>query len=268
MNRPALLGTALAAIFVCGTAWTQPLPDTPAMANGTANHAAGTSTGAPSVPAELRVAPVDLGGAGHFVILSKTGITNVPTSEVVGSVGTSPITGAADHLTCAEVNGMIYSVDAAGPGPCSLKAPARLTSAVDDMQTAYTNAAGRRPDITQLEGGYIGGLTLAPGVYKWTTNVTISKDLVLEGGSHSVWIFQISQNLILDDGTAVVLRGLAQAQNVYWQVAGRVNMGTTSHFEGIVLAKTLIAMKTGASVNGRLLAQTAVTLEMNRVRTP
>jgi hypothetical protein len=247
LNR--LPQSALAALLLCGVASAADAPDG-------------------AVAAFSSPAPINLGGAGHFVILSKSGITDVPTSSVVGNIGTSPITGGADHLSCTEVTGTVYSVDAAGPAPCSIKAPATLTNAIEDMQTAYTNAAGRRPDVSELGGGAIGGLILAPGVYKWTTNVTISKNVELAGGSHAVWIFQISKNLILGNGMAVVLRGFAQSQNVYWQVAGRVEMGTTSHFEGVVLSKTAIAMKTGASVNGRLLAQTAVTLQMNRIVTP
>jgi cytoskeletal protein CcmA (bactofilin family) len=61
------------------------------------------------------------------------------------------------------------------------------------------------------------------------------------------------------------LRGHAAARNVIWQVAGKVSLGTTSHFEGTILAKTLIAMKTGASIDGRLYSQTAVTLQMNSI---
>jgi hypothetical protein len=219
-------------------------------------------------PASGLTAPVNLGEAEHFVILSKSGITNVPASDVTGNVGTSPITGAADHLTCAEVTGKVYSVDDAGPPPCNLKSPAKLTTAIGDMQTAYTDAAGRSATITELGAGNIGGLTLAPGVYSWSTSVTIPTNVALKGGSHAVWIFQISKNLIVSSGKAVLLQRHARAQNVFWQVAGKVVLGTTSHMEGNVLSKTLISMKTGATINGRLLAQTAVTLQMNGVTTP
>ena len=221
-------------------------------------HAAGAA-------APVFTAAVNLGGAGHFVILSKSGITDVPGSDVTGNVGTSPITGAADHLTCAEVTGKIYSVDAAGPAPCSIKSPARLTTAIGDMQTAYTDAAGRSATITELGAGNIGGLTLAPGVYSWSSNVTIPSNVALKGSRNDVWIFQISKNLLVSSGEAVILRGQARARNVVWQVAGKVSLGTTSHFEGTILAKTLIALKTGASINGRLYSQTAVTLQMNSV---
>ena len=107
--------------------------------------------------------PVVLGTAGDFVILTKAGITDVPASKVTGDVGTSPITGAADLLTCTEVTGIIYSVNAAGPNPCRVVYAARLTTAVLDMQTAYTDAAGRpTPDFTELGRGNIGGMTLWP----------------------------------------------------------------------------------------------------------
>jgi hypothetical protein len=215
--------------------------------------------------AEAPTAVVDLGGARYFVILSKSGITDVPGSDVTGNVGTGPITGAADHLTCAEVTGKILSVDAAGPAPCSIKSPTRLTAAIGDMQTAYTDAAGRSATITELGAGNIGGLTLAPGVYSWSSNVIIPSNVALKGGRNDVWIFQISKNLSLSSGMAVMLRGHARPRNVIWQVAGKVTLGTTSHFEGTILAKTLIAMKTGASIDGRLYSQTAVTLQMNSV---
>ena len=214
-------------------------------------------------------APVNLRSAGDFVILTKAGITDVPTSAVTGDVGTSPITGAADLLKCTEVTGMVVSANAAGPLPCSMKNPTRLTAAVLDMQTAYTDAAGRsNPDFTELQRGDIGGMTLAPGLYKWGTSVNLHTDVTLSGSENDVWIFQIAGNLIQSNGVTVHLKGGAQAKNVVWQVAGLVTLGTTSHFEGIVLSKTLIAVQTHASVNGRLFSQTAVTLQMNKVTQP
>jgi ice-binding like protein len=268
MNRRLIAESAIALLFACGAASAQTLTNTPDLLTPPSTTSAGANISLAPGPTVLTIPPVDLGGAGRFVILSKSGITNVPYSVVTGNVGTSPITGAADHLTCREVAGAIYSVNAAGPAPCSIKDSSLLTNAVEDMQTAYTDAAGRRARITELAGGNIGGLTLGPGVYRWSTSVTIPSDVALYGGSHSVWIFQIAKNLSIDDGKSVILQGFAQARNVFWQVAGKVTLGTTSHFEGIVLSKTLIAMKTGAVIRGRLLAQTAVTLEMNRVIVP
>ncbi len=215
-------------------------------------------------------APVSLGAARTFAILSKSGITNVYASVINGDVGTSPITGAAIGLTCGEVKtGKVYSVNAAGPLPCTVINPTLLTLSVGDMERAYNDAAGRKsPNFTELGAGQIGGLTLAPGLYKWGTGVLISKDVTLSGGPNDVWIFQIAGTTTQANGTRVTLTGGALAKNIFWQSAGAVSIGTTAHFEGVLLAKSLIAVKTGASANGRLLAQTAVTLQMNAVTQP
>jgi hypothetical protein len=215
-------------------------------------------------------APVSLGTAASFAILTKSGITDVFPSAINGNVGASPITGAAIHLTCAEMlTGTIYTVDAAGPLPCRVTAPTLLTKAVGDMQIAYNNAAGRKtPNFTDLKGGKIGGLTLVPGLYKWHTGVLISTNVTLSGGPTAVWIFQIAGTLTQASATRVILKGGALPKNVFWQTSGAVAIGTTAHFNGVILAKTMIAMKTGASANGRLLAQTAVTLQKNAVKRP
>ena len=214
-------------------------------------------------------AAVNLGTAGTFAILSKAGVTNVPTSVVNGNVGVSPISGTAIGLTCAEVTGTIYSVDAAGPLPCRVTNATLLTAAVSDMETAYTDAAGRTlPDFTELGAGEIGGLTLVPGLYKWGTSVSISTDVTLSGGANDVWIFQIAGGLTQASATRVILTGGALAKNIFWQVADSVTIGTTAHFEGVVLGKTLIAANTGATANSRLLAQTEVTLDHNTVTQP
>jgi hypothetical protein len=212
---------------------------------------------------------VNLGMSGNFVILSKSGITDVPPSVITGDVGSSPITGAAILLTCTEVTGRIYSVDAAGPLPCRLTNASKLTTAVSSMQTAYTDAAGRKnPDFVNLGAGKIGGLTLTPGLYKWTTDLLIPTDVTINGSSKDVWIFQVAGTLDMSSAMKITLTGGALAQNIFWQVAGAVTLGTTSHFEGIILGQTGINLLTGASINGMLLAQTAVTLQTNTVTQP
>ncbi|MCI5116020.1 MAG: DUF3494 domain-containing protein [Candidatus Electrothrix sp. AW2] len=213
--------------------------------------------------------PVQLGTAGTFAILSKTGITNVYQSKIVGNVGTSPITGTSLLLTCEEVTGKVYTVDAADNLPCATVDATSLTSAVGDMGLAYNNAAGRvSPDFTEMGAGEIGGLTLAPGLYSWSSDLKISTDVTLAGGPNDVWIFQVAGKLNQSNSTRVTLTGGALAKNIIWQVAGSVTLGTNAHFAGIVLGKTLIAVNTGTSVTGRLLAQTAVTLQQNAITAP
>jgi len=215
------------------------------------------------------LAGVNLGVAGDFAILSKSGITDVFKSAITGDIGSSPITGAAILVSCAEVTGTIYSVDAAGPLPCRVTNASMLTTAVSDMEAAYTDAAGRaNPDFSELGAGNIGGKTLTPGLYKWTSAVIIPTDVTISGGTDDVWIFQVAGLLTMSSAVKITLSGGAQAKNIFWQTAGDVTFGTTSHFEGIILGQTGINLQTGASINGRMLAQTAVTLQMNTVTQP
>lgn len=220
---------------------------------------------------------VSLGSAGGYAILAKTGITNTGTSAIVGDIGVSPIdytaivgfalTPAVPSISTVSatsdlVSGAVYASDYAEPTPTN------LTAAVGDMELAYTAAAGRAAGTTELGEGEIGGLTLAPGVYKWGTGVGITTDVTLSGSSSDVWVFQIAQNLTVASAAEVILAGGAQPKNIFWQVAGAVTLGTTAHLEGIVLSQTAITLGTGASVDGRLLAQTAVTLDTNAVVEP
>jgi len=230
---------------------------------------------APSVvdPAALPVAsiqlPVDLGAAGPFAVLAKSGITDVYASTITGDVGASPITGAAIGLECTEVTGTIYAVDAAGPLPCAVTDATGLTAAVGAEEAAYTDAAGRTtPDFVDLGAGEIGGLTLTPGLYKWNTGLSISTDVTISGSPTDVFIFQIAGTFTQASAKNVILSGGVQAKNIFWASAGAVTIGTTAHFEGTILAATMIALNTGASINGSLLAQTAVTLQQNVVTLP
>jgi len=145
-----------------------------------------------------------------------------------------------------------------------------LTTAVSDMELAYTDAAGRTsPDFTELGAGNISGLTLVPGLYKWGTGVSIDNTgVTLTGGANDVWIFQIAQDLTVANGAIVTLSGNAQAKNVFWQVAGQATLGTTANFKGTILSQTLISLNTNAVLNGRALAQTEVTLNQNTVTKP
>jgi Ice-binding-like len=223
--------------------------------------------------------PVPLGMAENFVILTQAGITDVPvpTSTITGNVGTSPITGAQITGTgwCTPaVAGLVYTVDATGPA-CRTIDAALLTTAINNMGTAYTNAFTRPAGAGAFlnpGAGILGvGTILPPGLYTFTggsANVSITTNLTLTGGPNDVWIFQIPGTLGVNPAVQVTLSGGALARNVFWQVAGAVTLNTTSHFEGVILAQTNIAMNTGATINGRLMAQTAVTLASNTVTQP
>jgi hypothetical protein len=143
-----------------------------------------------------------------------------------------------------------------------------MTAAIGDMELAFTDAAGRAPDYTELGSGHIGGMTLAAGVYKWGTAVLIETDMHLSGSATDVWIFQIAQDLTMSSDVEVFLDGGALPENVFWQVSGLVEVGTTAHLEGIVVSQTSITFRTGASLRGRILAQTAVVLQANTLTQP
>ena len=235
-----------------------------------AAHTWGFTTGDAVVPGLA----VNLGSAGNFVILAKSGISTVPTAAVTGNLGVSPaaasfITGfslTADATnvfsTSTQVTGKVFAANYTPPTPSD------LTTAVSDMQLAFTAAAGRAPDVTELGAGNIGGMTLAAGVYKWGTGLLIPTDVTLTGSATDVWIFQIGQDLTMSSGAKIHLAGGALSKNVFWQVAGLVVLGTTAHCEGVVLTQTSITLRTGASINGRLLAQTAVGIDGSSVVQP
>lgn len=221
-----------------------------------------------TVAASTGLAVVDLGAAGNYVILAKSAINNNPTSDITGDLGLSPaatsyitgfaLTDATGYATSDQVTGQIFASNMADPTPIN------LTTAVENMITAYNDAAGRpTPDFLELGTGNLGGKTLTPGLYKWTSTVTLPTDVTISGGADDVWIFQISGDLNMSAAVNVTLEGGAQAKNIFWQIAGEATFGATSHFEGIILSMTGITFQTGASFNGRALAQTAVVLDGN-----
>lgn len=249
-----------------------------------ATNAAGTAMANPvawtfmtNAVASVGLLPVNLGTAGNFAILSKSGISTVPGSLVTGDIGVSPIarvaiTGFSETMDSSntfsrstQVVGKIYAADYTPPTPTN------MTTAIGDMEIAYTDAAGRTlPDFTELGAGAIGGLNLVPGLYKWSTGVSIATNVTLTGSATDVWIFQVAGDITQASATNVTLSGGALAKNVFWQVAGGtgVTIGTTAHFEGVVLAVTAINLQTNASAKSRLLAQTAVILQQNAVTQP
>ena len=227
----------------------------------------------PDAPPRIGPAPVRLGSAGGYAILAKSAISNVPTSAITGDIGLSPaatsyitglpLTRAGIKWTTPQVVGGVFGADNDPPTPIN------LTTAVANMETAYTDAAGRpTPDFLNLGGGTVDGLTLAPGLYKWTSSVTITTSVTIAGAPNDVWIFQVSGDLKLANAKRMTLSGGARARNVFWQVTGTIDLGTTSHSEGVMLAKTDITLETGASIHGRLLSQTAVSLDAATVTQP
>ena len=220
------------------------------------------------------LAPVALGTAGTYAILAKSGISGI-IGHVTGDVGISPaaatyITGfslAADSSntfsTSTQITGRVYAASYVAP------TPTRMTVAIADMEAAFVDAAGRIPQVTELAGGAIGGRTLAPGSYYWSSGVAITQDVTLVGDATDVWILQIAQSFTMSAGTRVVLTGGALAKNVFWQISGGpVTLAATADLQGIVLTQTAVTLAAGATVHGRVLAQTAVDVDGSSVIAP
>jgi hypothetical protein len=292
MNRFTMLQMSSALVFVCLAGACGSTDESAASPGGTSSSGSPGSSGSSGSGSdggkikdggntlddwEDTGAPangVNLGTAGSYAILAKSGISTVPASAITGNMGVSPA--AATYITgfsltadssnvfasAPQVTGHVFASDYAVP------TPSNLTTAISSLETAFTDAAGRAANVTELGAGNIGGMTLPPGVYKWGTGVLVPTDVTLAGDSKDVWIFQIAQNLTVASAAKVSLSGGALAKNVYWQISGSAEIGTTAHFEGVVMTQTSIALRTGASINGRLLAQTAVSLETSTVTQP
>jgi hypothetical protein len=221
------------------------------------------------VNAATAVKKVDLKTAGDYVILAKTGISTVPTSHVTGDIGVAPISAAAitgfdliadtsgTFATSTQVEGSAYASNYISP------TPSWMTAAVSDMETAYTNAAGETGTEKVPESGEIGGLTLSSGVYSFKTDVKILADteLTFTGTADDVFIIQTTGNVKQAANTAVILKGGAKAENIFWQVAGEVTVGAGATMQGVLLVKTAVTFITGSTLVGRILAQTACVLQ-------
>jgi hypothetical protein len=220
-------------------------------------------------------APVDLGSAGNYVILAKSGISTVPASIITGDIAVSPIAATAitgfgltlesggQYSTASQITGSAFAASYGGDIATA------LTTAVGDMGTAYTDAASRASTAPiNLANGAIGGLTLTPGVYTFNMGISIGSDVTFHGSSESVFIMQTTGVLTLAADKKVILTGGVLAKNIFWQVADYVEVLAGAHMEGILLAKTKVDFITESSLNGRVLAQTAVTLQKATITAP
>ena len=224
------------------------------------------------------------------MILSEFGIENVPTSAVTGDIAVSPINATAitgfnlildlsgEYYTSSQVVGKAFAANNAAP------TPALLNIAVLDMMAAYADAAGRpNSDAARINlgggtlGGAFGGVgaKLTPGVYTFTTGITIASTIYFEGTGTGlgqegadVFIIQSSGNLSQTANTQVILSNGARAENIFWQIAGNVMLFAGAHMEGILLVANDVTFVTSSSLNGRVLAQTACDLQMATIVQP
>ena len=235
---------------------------------------------------------VNLGTAGNYVILDEAAITYTPvatvssTVKITGNVGISPNTAASmqgfalnlpagsAYSTSTIVSGKVFSAGTAYAEPT----PSNLVIAVANKNTAYTAAAGMATAGGGLAGGTpgtacpgngaLGGLTLTPGVYTCSVALSIATGTNVTLSGAGVYVIKTTQGLSQSASTSVNLTNGALPQNVFWQVAGGVSIGSSAHMEGVILSATNIALVTSATVTGRLLAGTGVAMDSNTVTQP
>ncbi len=257
----------LAAVFMAGCQKDNSTSTSPQLPSSTTTPAVANK--------DVDASPVNLATAGTFTILTETGISTTGVTAITGNMGVSPISGTAitgfglikdasnQFSRSSLVTGEIFAANYTAP------TPSKMTTAINDMRTAFTNANGRtfpRP-IVETYAGDLSGKTIHPGLYKWGTGVLITNvGTTLYGQADDVWVFQIAKNLTVNNGAIITLKGGAQAKNIFWVVSGKATLGTGVNFSGNILSKTLISLNTGAVVHGRLLAQTAVTLIASTVK--
>ena len=233
-----------------------------------------TSTETSTTTSATPIATVDLGTAANYVILTKSGISTVPTSSITGNMGVSPIAGTAmtgfafdtsspERWTSSQITGGAFSATHSSPVPTT------LTTAVGDMETAYLNAEQRNSTKgVNIGAGAIGGLTLTTGVYDFNVAISIGVDVKFSGDADDVFILKTTKSLMQVAGTKVILEGGAQAKNIFWQVAGEVLVSSRAVMQGILLVKTKVVFETKSSLSGRVFSQTALTLDMATITQP
>jgi len=194
---------------------------------------------------------VALGSDSTFVALAGTTVTVTGGGSITGNIGISPGNAFVPGVPPVTVNGTVYA-----GGSVAAQAQADLT-------TAYNDAAGRQTPV--IVSGNIGGQTLTPGLYKSTSSLAVSSGVLTldaQGDPNGVFIFQIASTLTMTSGQQVVLANGANAANIFWQVGSSATIGTTAVIHGNILAAVSVSLLTGATLDGRALAQSgAVTVD-------
>jgi hypothetical protein len=207
-----------------------------------------------------QAAPVNLATAQPFVVLSGAGVTNTGPSVLNGDLGVSPGTSLSGFGAPAVVNGAIHANDGVA------------AQAQADLTTAYNVAAGQAISPgNELTGQNLGGLTLTPGAYGFSSSAELTGQLTLDaqGDPNAQFVFVIGTTLITESASSVILTNGASPCNVYWKVGSSATFGSGTAFEGNVLALETISMTSGVTFLGRALARNGeVTLDNDVLTAP
>lgn len=211
-----------------------------------------------ALPAAASASQVNLATVNPFVVLGGSTVTNTGPSVLNGDLGVSPGTALVGFGLPAVVNGATQATNA-------VAAQAQL-----DLTNAYNVAAGQPvAPADDLSGTDLGNRILGPGAYRYNAAALLTGPLTLdaEGDPNAQFVFEIGSALTTESASSVLLVNGASACNVYWQVGSSADLGTTTSFQGNLMALTSISLKSGATVVGRMLARNGQVSLINNVLT-
>jgi len=199
-----------------------------------------------------------LGRAASFAVLGGSTVTNTGATVITGDLGVSS---PGVSVTGFPPGTMARGVQHVGDPIAN--------QAQRDAQSAYAALAGM-PCNTPLTGQDLGGKTLAPGVYCFTSSAQLTGRITLDGQGKKkgVWVFQIASTLTTATNASVVMSKGGRPGNVFWQVGSAATLGTGTAFTGNIIAYSSITMNTAANLSGRALAREAVTMDNNNIQAP
>jgi ice-binding like protein/PEP-CTERM motif-containing protein len=204
---------------------------------------------------------VNLGMAGSYAVLAGSAVTNTLATTLTGNLGIYPGSALSGAGTITFVSGTTNVNNAA-----ALKAQSDLTAGYLEAQNLTSTGT--------LTGTDLGGLTLTAGVYSFTSSADLATGmtLTLEGTPGALFVFQIGSSLTTGSRSSVIFINSLTGKpmndpNIFWQVGSSATLGTSTAFEGNILALASITLNTSASITcGSALAQTgAVTLQGNTI---
>src|SRR6202011_5162860 len=205
-----------------------------------------------------------LGTVASFAVLGASTVTNTGTSILSGTAANPGNLGVSPGSAITGFPPGILT----GPGATIHANDAVAIQAQIDLTTAYNNLAGR-PTTVNLTGQNLGGLTLIPGVYNFSSSAQLTGVLNLNGlgNPNSIFIFNIASSLTTASASVVSLINGAQGGNVFWRIGSSATLGTTTSFAGDILAQASITLNTGSRITcGAAWARTgAVTLDTNTI---
>lgn len=213
---------------------------------------------------------IELGKAGSFVILAKEKVSNDSGSDITGNIGEGSMennlkteknrSDSEQRRVSGQVVMQSNQSDTTSPD---------VNEALEDMMSAYRDASSQNgDDLTRHGNEEFLSREFAPGVHEWDDSLHIDSDVTLSGSAEDVWLFKVSDNLIVDENIVFTLTNGAIADNIFWLVEGEVTIGENAQFEGIILSMNEITLEKGAKLNGRMFSQTSINLDENTVTEP